>query len=51
MTFDCRLFAAPNDVGAYTVATTSSVLQRPMHCSSVRAKRGIRLAEPVTVTP
>ncbi len=47
-----QVVGGPNDVGAYTVAPASSASASTAHAlQQLRATRGIRLAEPVTVTP
>jgi len=45
-----QVVGGPNDVGAYTVAPTSST-STAQALQQLRATRGIRLAEPVAVTP
>lgn len=45
-----RVVGGPNDVGAYTVAPTNSTSTAQI-LQQLRATRGIRLAEPVAVTP
>jgi hypothetical protein len=45
-----QVVGGPNDVGAYTVAPTSST-STAHALQQLRATRGIRLAEPVAVTP
>jgi hypothetical protein len=46
-----QVVGGPNDVGAYTVAPTSSTSATRQTLQQLRATRGIRLAEPVTDTP
>ena len=46
-----QVVGGPNDVGAYTVAPTSSTPTTRKTVQQLRATRGIRLAEPVAVTP
>jgi hypothetical protein len=47
-----QVVGGPNHVGAYTVAPATSVSASATHAlQQLRATRGIRLAEPVTVTP
>ena len=46
-----QVVGGPNDVGAYTVAPTSSTSTTQHALQQLRATRGIRLAEPVAVTP
>jgi hypothetical protein len=46
-----QVVGGPNDVGAYTVAPTNSISTTPHTLQQLRATRGIRLAEPVSVTP
>lgn len=46
-----QVVGGPNDVGAYTVAPTSSTSTTQQALQQLRATRGIRLAEPVVVTP
>lgn len=46
-----QVVGGPNDVGAYTVAPTSSTPTTRQTLQQLRATRGIRLAEPVAVTP
>jgi hypothetical protein len=50
-TLRLQVVGGPNDVGAYTVAPTSPMSTAPHALQQLRAARGIRLAEPVTVTP
>lgn len=49
-TLHLQVVGGPNDVGAYTVAPTSSA-STTHALQQLRATRGIRLAEPVAVTP
>lgn len=46
-----QVVGGPNAVGAYTVAPTNSTSTTQQTLQQLRATRGIRLAEPVTVTP
>jgi hypothetical protein len=50
-TLRLQVVGGPNDVGAYTVAPMSPTSMTPHALQQLRATRGIRLAEPVTVTP
>jgi hypothetical protein len=50
-TLRLQVVGGPNDVGAYTVAPASPTSMAPHALQQLRATRGIRLAEPVTVTP
>jgi hypothetical protein len=50
-TLRLQVVGGPNDVGAYTVAPASPTSTAPHALQQLRATRGIRLAEPVTVTP
>jgi hypothetical protein len=50
-TLRLQVVGGPNDVGAYTVAPTSLTSAAPHALQQLRASRGIRLAEPVAVTP
>lgn len=50
-TLRLQVVGGPNDVGAYTVAPASPTSTTPHALQQLRATRGIRLAEPVTVTP
>lgn len=50
-TLRLQVVGGPNDVGAYTVAPTSSAVSTQQALRQLRAMRGIRLAEPVTGTP
>lgn len=45
-----QVVGGPNDVGAYTVVPTSSTSTAQI-LQQLRATRGVRLAEPVAVTP
>lgn len=49
-TLQLQVVGGPNDVGAYTVAPTNSTATAHA-LQQLRATRGIRLAEPVAVTP
>ena len=46
-----QVVGGPNDVGAYTVVPKSSTSTKRHTLQQLRATRGIRLAEPVTITP
>ena len=46
-----QVVGGPNDVGAYTVAPTSSTVTTQQALKQLRAVRGIRLAEPIVSTP
>ncbi len=46
-----QVVGGPNDVGAYTVAPTSPASAAQHTLQRLRATKGIRLAEPVTVKP
>ena len=46
-----QVVGGPNDVGAYTVAPTSATPTTRHTLQQLRSTRGIRLAEPVAVTP
>jgi anti-sigma factor RsiW len=46
-----QVVSGPNDVGAYTVAPVSSASTAQHALQQLRSTRGIRLAEPVAVTP
>jgi hypothetical protein len=50
-TLRLQVVGGPNDVGAYTVAPTTPSATAQHTLQQLRATRGIRLAEPVTVTP
>jgi hypothetical protein len=50
-TMHLQIVGGPNDVGAYTVAPTSSAITTQQALKQLRAARGIRLAEPIVGTP
>jgi hypothetical protein len=50
-TLQLQVVGGPNDVGAYTVAPTGPTSTTQHALQQLRATRGIRLAEPATVTP
>lgn len=50
-TLQLQVVGGPNDVGAYTVATTRATSSAQHALQQLRATRGIRLAEPVNTAP